>query len=575
MRRSVEAAWRRAIDGDPRVCWALAALVALVFGHGLLADVDKLGLGDWDYFTAQSVVARRAWLEYGQAPFWSPYHCGGVAITENFQSRAWSPSLLFVLGLGAFWGNRLWMLFSLAVGFEGARRLARAIGAGPWGAWFVAFAVAGNGAVAARMAIGHFGDLPYLFLPWWLLAIDRCHRDPVKGALASGAWGALMYLEGGIYALIYGALIAFAITIARSRSERSLRPLLGLGLALVSTAGLAMHVLLPSTLFGLDTLQRELLPETFPLGALREALFSTDLVRSGLVFHAQRWRWHEYAAYVGPVLPLAIGLACLRGSPRTWGWLLLALFFVSYALGDFAKAAPWTISHHLPLLRSLRASGRALIPAILCASLAVSTAIDRWRAAPLLAGALAISLALVTPAALHHAFTIAVPAIEPDPVFTQRLEQRHYQLLFRSNYSLMTLDALHNRGSLSCYEPLPPHPGARVLWPEHGEVVLMGTRGSARIVAWSPNRLRIALAGITVPGELLVNQNYHRGWSAVDRRPIRDHFGVIALPVQPQDRVIELNFQPPAFYQGLGVSILSLLLLCWPHVRGRHSRQPA
>lgn len=572
MRRIVEAVWRRVGDGDPRVCWPLAVLVALVFGHALLVDMPNLGWGDWDYFTAQSLVARRSWLEYGQAPFWSPYHCGGAAITENFQSRAWSPSFLLVLGLGAWWGNRLWMLLALVVGFEGARRLARALGAAPWGALFAAFAVVGNGTVTARMAIGHFGDVPYLFLPWWLLAIDRAHREPARAALPAGLWGALAILEGGIYPLVYGTLIAGALTLIRTRTHRSARPLLGFGLALAATAGLAMHVLLPSTLFGLDALHRDVVPERVPLHVLGESFLSTDLAWSRLVFPEQHWRWHEYVAYVGPVFPVALLLACLRGDRRVWGWLLLALFFVGYALGDFAAWSPWTLLHRLPVFDAMRASGRALVPAILCASVAVALALDRWRLAAPAALALALNLALVTPGALRGAFTIPVPAIERDTTFTQRVDQRHYQLIFRSHHSLMTLDVLRNRGSLSCYEPIPPRQGARVLWPDHGELVLARTRGTARFLGWSPHRLRIALDGLTANGVLLLNQNYHRGWRSIDGRPLQEHLGVLAVPITPQDRSVELRFHPPGFFEGALVSMLSLLLLATPALRARMRR---
>ena len=221
--------WERMSEPRHPAWWLLAALFALGFGHGLLLDVPRLGLGDWDYFTSQSWVAHKSWFEFGQAPYWSPWHCGGQTVVGNYQARAYSPSFLLVALLGVQWGNRIYLLISLAVGFEGARRMALRLGAGHAGALFAALGMAGNGAILARMGVGHFGDVPYLFLPWWWMAMEDARSRPFSGALRGGAWGALCLLEAGSYPLIYGGLVAGAWLAARSVRERDVRPLLGGG----------------------------------------------------------------------------------------------------------------------------------------------------------------------------------------------------------------------------------------------------------------------------------------------------------------------------------------------------------
>lgn len=568
MRRVIETLWRRIANGDPRACWPLAVLFALAIGHGLLVDVHQLGWGDWDQFTARSVVAHRSWTDFGQPPFWSPYHCGGSAITDDFQSRAWSPSFLLVLVFGPWWGNRLWMLCALALGFEGARRLAARLGAGPWGALFAAVTVAGNGSVTSRMAIGHFGDVPYLLLPWWLLAFERTRRDLWRGVLVGGCWGALCYLEAGIYTVVYGALILGAWSCMRARDTRSLRPLGASALILLATAGLSMHVMAPGTLFTLQALKRDLVPEMIPLSALPTVFFSPNLDWRRLVFPEQHWRWHEYATFVGPVFAGGLLLACLRPDRRVWGWLALGVFFTAYALGDIAPASPWTLLHRLPVFGSMRASGRAFVPAVLCFSLAGAMALDRWRIAPVVALALAAQFGAVSPSALRGAFTIQLPPVQPDPTFSQRADRAHFQLIFRHHYSLMTLDVLQNRGSLSCYDPVMPRRYARVLWP-NPEILLSGTTGEAHVAEWSPNRIRLAFAHIARPGLAIVNQNRHRGWRTSDGRPLDTDVGVLAIPVRAGDTSVELSFAPPGFFAGLGVLALTLSALSWAAWRSR------
>jgi hypothetical protein len=438
---------------------------------------------------------------------------------------------------------------------------------------FAALAIAGNGAVTSRMAIGHFGDVPYLFLPWWLLGFERAFREPGRGALGAGLWGALCYLEAGIYEIVYGSLIAVLWACAASAARRSARPLAGFTCAMAATLGLAMHVLFPATLFTVAALRREVVPEMVPPSVLGEVFFSTDLDWRRIVFPEQHWRWHEYATFVGPFFALGCILALVRGDRRVWGWAALAAFFVWYGLGDVASGSPWTLLHELPVFRSMRSSGRAFVPAVLCLAVGGALVLDRWRIAPIIVCAFGLHLASVSPVALRSAFTITLPHVRPDPQFSQRVDHRHFRMIFREHQSRMTLDVLRNRGSLACYDPVLPRQHAQVWWPA-AEVRLHGSAGDARIAHWSPNRLRIALSGIAGAGHVLVNQNHHRGWRAVDGRQVRDAFGILAVPVRPGDASIDIAFHPPGFFEGLLIALLTLAALAAAAWRSRRRAEP-
>jgi hypothetical protein len=565
----------KAKPGSYTFWWVLSAVFALGFGHGVLVHPHHLGIGDWDYFTSHSLVAYKSWFEFGEAPFWSPYHCGGQAIPENFQSRAWAPSFLLVALLGVDWGNRIWMLVCLAVGFEGGRRWAMGLGASLWGSLFAAFAIAGNGAILSRIGVGHFSAMPYLFLPWWLLAMRSAADRPIHGALVGGLWGALCYLEGGIQPLVYGALIAAAWMTARAVAQRSWRPGFGLAVVVLATPLLCAHIAWPSVENLVQNARSNVAREAVSLAALPGIFLSTDMNWRGPVrFPGQHWLWYEYATYVGPIFFVGWFLALLRGNRAVLAWSGLGVLFALYGLGDVHRAAPWSLGHELPLLRIMRVSGRAFIPAVMCWSLAAGLALDRWRFAPLITCGLALNLVLVSPTALRNAFHIPIEA-HPEAEFAQRMDTRHFRLLATRNYSLMTLDVASNRGALSCYEPLRPARGAKARWPERGEVWLSGTRGRARISRWSPNALTLALHDIDSPGHLLVNQNHHFGWRARDGRPVTAREGVLSLPVGPDDAELHLRFHPPRFYEGLVLSLLVLAALLVARRRCERPRFPA
>lgn len=546
-------------DRNSNAWWLLAVVFALGWGHGLLADIANVGMGDWDYFTSHSLVAHRTWFEYGQAPFWNPYNCGGQTLVGNYQARAFSPSFLLVAATGVQWGNRLYLLLALALGFEGTRRLALRLGAGTWGSLFAAVAVVGNGAILPRIGIGHFGDVPYLFLPWWFLAMLRARHRPLSGALIGGAWGALCLLEAGSYPLIYGALLAVAWMVARSIAERSARPLLGMLAVCAATPLLGLFVVWPSMLHLAQTLRESVEPEVIPPRVLLDAFFSTELLWSYEPrFPGQKWHWWEYGAYVGPVFAAALLLALVRGGHRSWGWFGLGAVFVWYGLGDVHAGAPWTLAHELPVLESLRASGRAFVPAVLCFALATAAAVDRVRFAPWLVVGLAANLAWVVPPVLHGQFPLELEHPAAPPPFVQSDEVEHMRYMQFRNHSLLTQAVLRNQGSLRGYEPAARK---RFAANRQGKPEIFLSKGTGRVEVqhWSPNELRIVTDS---PGDVLVvNQNWHEDWRADDGREVRAFKGRLSTPVQPGRDEVTLRFVPAGFFPGLAVALLTALLL--------------
>lgn len=543
------------------LCWLLALGFAVSFGAGLLVGLDRLGIGDWDYFTSWSLAIHRSIIEFSSWPSWSPWHCGGMPVAANFQSRLYTPTLALVLAFGPLAGARIWMLMALALGFEGTRRLARTLGASPWAAAFAALAVAGNGGVFLRLGAGHLGDVPYLLLPWLLLGVRRSWDEPFQGALVAGVWGALCWVEAGLYPLVYGFMIAGTWSVAAAlRAGRGWwRPLRGLALAGGVTALLAAPSLLPALDWMTVNLRSPVSPERIPLSALPAMLFGRQhsLLGDSPVPELP-WGWHEYGAYLGPVFLVAAALAALRRSKASVGWLAAGIFFLLVALGDHGPSSPWSLLHHLPVFESLRASGRALQPAILCLALAISLSLGRGRAVTAVTLIFALDLATIGPRVLFEPFNRPFQPAEPGS-FVQAWEPGVVSTLRTDNYTSMSSRVAANRGVLACYEPCGPVLAATDR-AGGAELELLGRAGAAELEHWSPNHISLLLP--TGPeATVLLNMNHDPSWRELGGSTVESVEGLLAVRIAAEDQRVELLHEDPLARAGLGLSLVTLLSL--------------
>lgn len=546
-----------------------------MFAHGLFRGLGKLGMGDWDYHRAWALFGRRTLLQYGQWPAWNPYHCGGAASASNPSTRMYSPSFLLTCVAGDDLGIRLWPLVMLALGFEGARRLAVRLGAGQKGSLLAALLVAGNGGVALHLAHGQLPQLPFLLLPWWLLGIQVSWTKLFSGALLGGAFGALACMEGGLYPLAYAGLLATAWSIRQAWIQRSMRPMLGVVSVGMATAGMAAVVLLPmASELGAGLGVPE--PESIPLQALPRMLLGIHQ----RAFEANPiaglpWAWHEYGIYIGVPGLAALVWGIWHGRSRreqAW-WLAAAAVFLAIGLGDFAVWAPWSLLHHLPVFDKMRASGRALQLTLLCSAMASAPGFDvRPRLAAVVLLLLGADLARIAGSNLGHAFVVPEPRVELNRsldselpggtrAFRQVLDSRHRMTMTKRWFSTMTADVRANIGIIDCYDRvMPTHRGAVQLWPERDEALVFPPGGRATITLWSPSELHLQLSDIRQPGLLVVNQNYHAGWESPDR-PTVDASDALAVEVRPGDGKIVLRFDWGLPLMGLGLGVITVLAL--------------
>jgi len=310
--------------------------------------------------------------------------------------------------------------------------------------------------------------------------------------------------------------------------------------------------------------------EYIPLSALpaiffgwKQSLFTTN-------FAGQEWDWHEYGAYISPLLIILALVALAARFRKLWPWLALTLFFFFYGLGNFGWFSPWALLSELPGYSSARGAGRSFQYVILSVAVLGGFGFDylRTRLAALNASRLWLSAIYVVGLAavignlifawpiMTSASRIPAREITRSSVFEHVIDD---QAMTYPNY-------LANRGSLiapkiSLYQPSRAlvGPGDEVI-PEHF------LNGSARVTRrlYTPNRIEYDLDA-PGPGVMVISMGFDPGWAAADDRPLRQTNGLITFDFSPGADEIVLTYETPFVRTGLVLSLLSLagLILAW------------
>lgn len=100
--------------------------------------------------------------------------------------------------------------------------------------------------------------------------------------------------------------------------------------------------------------------------------------------------------------------------------------------------------------------------------------------------------------------------------------------------------------------------------PEYqGEAFFLNSDNRAAIDYFSPNRLDISVDISSAPDVLVVNQRYDPGWRC-DRGELKNRNGLIGIELKSTGNfLIRLKYRPMFFFLGAGISVLTLIYMCW------------
>lgn len=565
----------RAQDVTRWLALLLLVVAAFVLLSSLLERFDTYGYHDWDVHMTYRYVTTVSLLEYGEAPWWNPWLCGGFPAFGHPEgaTNLVSPYLPLYLLTDVRVAVRLEVLGATLTGLLGAFLLARRFSASGALCAFVASVAILNGRWALQAAVGHTWHLQYAGLPWALLLFDRsAGSGRLRDAVLAGAVLALMVYMGGIYPVPHTALLLVLYAAVLTVTTRSSRPVLALAVAGVTALGFsapklaAVHdALLQAPRFIEST-------EAIGLGSLLVML--TD--RAQLPFlppiPMPAYAWHEWGLYVGwaALVCLLLGALLARG-PRERSLQVTALALLVLGLGAFHAWSPWILLHRIPPFSSQHVPSRFLFPMLLVAALLFASWGEdllrrsggrrRWLEPVLLAAValLVLDAAFVGKRTFATSFLMEPPAtIEVAPRFEHRKKPRvRYRVSDWAPPVLLSMMA--NQGVTECYGvPGSLRIGARAVEdPDYrGPAWLADGPGSAEVVAWSPNRALVRYRA--APGSLLVyNMNFDPSWRAGDE-PALEHGNAVAARVPSSEGVLEFRYAPRTMRYSLWLPPLTL-----------------
>ena len=588
--------WRpRALLGtlaSPRLRpWLLYLLLSLVYTSPLF--IQPSGGGghlDWRFFHYLNESSRRIILDYGQFPLWNPWGCGGNVHLANAQTQFLSPYFLLVLIFGAPFAAKLFILFHFWLGFVGMHRLVQSQGRSPITAVASSLVFGLAGFHAMRAGGGHATFLPFLYLPWLLLAYESS-REKLRNSVWIGLLLAETVFEGGIYplalfllVLVFEAVYDLLSELGRWRHARHWRPI-GIGLiAALVFVGVSAVKLGPVMQYLGDAPRHIKLDDSLNLTLLLKAFLSRSLIRH---LPGHEYVWHEYINYIG-LLPVFawFWLWGRRDEEPLRRWFFASGLFLLIMIGDHGALSPYALLHHLPIFDSLRVPARYGVVVVFYVALIFGVFINwldfraedwarRFRHRPKRAWLLQrLALFALLVVGLDMGITNARlwwPGfrIKAPPAKTQDFFQG------RGNGNDQWWRVTQNEGTPHCYE-VNPVPTAKGLWYGPGPQMRLQNPqlGEIRDIVFSPNRWS-AEVQLSAPARLIVNQNFQRFWQ-LDSSPgtLVNAQGQLAVDLPAGTQQVVLRYWPDHLGVFIGLSLFSLFasLGAWGIMQRRQGR---
>ena len=567
---------------------ALYGVLSVVFCGPLFEHPTGLGGNDWDQHLFYYGAVLKNVVEYGQAPFWNPWYCGGNVLWQNPQVGLLSPVYPLALVVPLQLAMKINIVLHYWVGFVGMHvLLTRVVGLRFLPAViFLATLVTAAGAPAIHLAVGHSVFLPGFYLPALLYFLFRAFTTgAIKDALLAGAILALMVFNGGVHILPMAfASVGFFAALAAAMTRR-VRPLVLTLVFVVAGLAYAAPKLLPVSLFVSgerfwDTRNPTEHPDRMTLEMVRNTYLNSDQnLRTKL--DQQRHGWHEYGNYIGPASALLLMAGLLvalwgRGAPDAWFGRALALtaaFLFVLSLGEFSAWAPASLLKHVPLFSSFRIPSRYTIPSLLFGAMALGWALGgfsleaRPRIVRVVVGVLCLAIGahLIS---VNRAQFKGVFSVEPfDTTFrwmdgpsegiTTDFESSAY-----TRTSPMLRALVEDRFFYYCYESL------QLVRASNPDQPLLFTEGGGTVAEpkFTPNRVDFALFGGAEAARLYLNYNWGPGWTStagpIDHPPER----IASVALSPgQTGRFAFWFVPPGLWAGtaIGLAAIALSAVFW------------
>jgi hypothetical protein len=512
-------------------------LLSAVFGARLFLHPLALGSYDWDLHAFYYAETIKSVVEYGQAPFWSPWYCGGNALWQNPQVALLSPVYLLIGIMPLAVAIKVAIVIHVWLAMVGMHSiLTRVVGLtfGP-GIAYAAALFAFSGAGALHVAVGHSNFLTQFYLPsLFYFAFRAIETGSLRACCAAAAMLALTIVNGGLHMMPIVVLGLAVIAAGAAWPGRTIRPLaitaaIGLIGLLYAAPKLGPVLSLVGSHQFWDTRTMVPHPDQMTLSMLMASFLDASQSVTSKMSSVQQAGWWEYGNYIGELGLLLIVASMVVNLVRPLQqarWVrpiaAAALLFLVLTAGEFGGYAPATWLGKVPGFSLFRLNSRYTIGFVLFGAMAMAQASRGLAARLRWTSTLHVTLTLVCIAAiaqltivngrvLASTFDVAplsagfsvgggtsmVPQeAQPDPTAAG---------------SPMLRAIMANRTMLNCYEPLQlthrAQDGRPLVWTTPPAEILG--------VTFTPNRVQFgALVPTDRAARIYFNQNFLDGWTS-------------------------------------------------------------
>lgn len=567
--------------------WLAAAVLLVIVTpialSGFWFSYPQWGISDWDYYFSLHHTYRAIILKHHQFPFWNPVTCGGTAGLADPEFSVLTPTFLLELIFGIEKGLRLAILLATAVGGLGMLTLGKQLKLPVLAALLPAAAYMFSSVNLLEIVEGHVNVFSAMWIPWifwsWLNSYRAKSAEAWAKAdrytLMCGIFLALTFYQAGIYLLMYTGLAFLLLPFLTSHWRQAWKVNIQAGLWAL---GLAALKLIPVFLWLRQFQDTAYASSTWTLSYLPKILLGRYLHGSDALPN-QGGGWHEYGAYIGPVVLALALLGAIRQRQRVIRGLLItavAALLLSSAgplLKPLFDSAPF-----LPRSNISRFILFAIIPLSLLAGFGLARLLSIKRLGRPLAYLViilaAVDLMTLANALSQQAFIVppVVPAISPaHPPLEFTAHTYDFTAPHREKYTRSYAAVLAGYGALNYCSSIGPEPMVRTIHDEgsHGIIQLSPPEtASLQPIQWSPNRVQI-IGTATGKTDLTLNTNYARGWR-INHAPAKPTAGRPGLTLTEGPFDLTFSYHTPGFLLGLLITLATMLLaLLYPKVRQR------
>jgi hypothetical protein len=548
----------RTKDGIPPIIFLT---VSIIFVLPFFLRWNYIGVGDWELFVTMAAVPAKTILYYGQFPFWNPYLGGGNILFHHPEVGILSPFFLLILLFGPIAGIKLKMMFAYFLGFWGSYLFARRLGISVIASYLVSFAYFGSSYFALHFSIGHVPFTHFCFLPWFvyfLLRIDDNWKYVFGSALAVGL---IVVGNGAAVPFLYTIFFSGLFILLYSFGQGKFRYVKGYIFSVIVGLMLASVKFIPMYRY-LSQSKWEGMPDDFtPPGLLLNAFFSFNQAIFRHVHPDQYWGWHEYSAYISPLVILLAAAGAVFSFKKCHIWLFIAIFFLIFGLGHFSDISIWNLALHIPGFSSIRSPARAFQFVILAVAVMSAFGLEAISSRLKSSGLSKVLLPILVVALIPVInFFVNLPALKT--IAYKSPEKVHFNRDFRhvigNKHDIYKLFQ-QNRGSLTA-PWLSAYRESRALVTADNEVAMeYVSQGRLRVMSreYTPNRVEYDITPSS-GGMIIFGIGHDEGWSAADDRELFETNGLVSVRFHPADRHIALTYRPKFLVLGIIVSILSI-----------------